>query len=78
MVTCKRVGINPTVSAGDNADPVLRSIGHGLVANSAFLQPDQSYKQVLGQTVCLLFLAGFLSCPYTPLDGESPSWIGYG
>ncbi|KAF9046657.1 P-loop containing nucleoside triphosphate hydrolase protein [Panaeolus papilionaceus] len=78
VVTCKRVGINPTVSAGDNADPVLRSIGHGLVANSAFLQPDQSYKQVLGQTVCLLFLAGFLSCPYTPLDGESPSWIGYG
>ena len=51
VVTCRRVGIDPSVSAKDNEDPVIRSMGHGLAGNSAFLQADGTYKQTMGQTV---------------------------
>jgi hypothetical protein len=32
-------GIDPTASAKENEDPVIRSMGHGLAGNSAFIQP---------------------------------------
>ena len=51
-MTCRRVGIDPSVSAKDNEDPVIRSMGHGLAGNSAFLQADGTYKQTMAQTVC--------------------------
>ena len=51
VVTCGRVGIDPAASAKENEDPVIRSMGHGLAGNSAFIQPDGSYKQTMGQTV---------------------------
>jgi ATP-dependent RNA helicase DHX33 len=51
VVTCRRVVIDPWVSAKDNEDPVIRSMGHGLAGNSAFLQADGTYKQTMGQTV---------------------------
>lgn len=51
MQTCKRVGIDPEVETGEDVDPILRSMGHGLAGNSALLQPDGTYKQTMGQTV---------------------------
>ncbi|KAF8904083.1 P-loop containing nucleoside triphosphate hydrolase protein [Gymnopilus junonius] len=51
VVTCNRAGINPTTSVRDNEEPIIRSIGHGLAGNSAFLQADGSYKQTMGQTI---------------------------
>ncbi|KAF8817173.1 P-loop containing nucleoside triphosphate hydrolase protein [Phlegmacium glaucopus] len=51
VVTCGRVGIDPVASAKETEDPVIRSMGHGLVGNSAFIQPDGSYKQTMGQAI---------------------------
>jgi HrpA-like RNA helicase len=50
VVTCGRVGIDSAASAKENEDPVIRSMGHGLAGNSAFIQPDGSYKQTMGQS----------------------------
>ncbi|EAU86151.2 ATP-dependent RNA helicase Prh1 [Coprinopsis cinerea okayama7 len=57
-MVCERVNIDWTVSAlskksGENEgrteeDAIVRSMGHGLVGNAAFLQPDGTYKQNLG------------------------------
>jgi HrpA-like RNA helicase len=55
VVTCGRVGINPAASAKENEDPVIRSMGHGLAGNSAFIQSDGSYKQTMGQSVSFFF-----------------------
>ena len=54
VVTCGRVGIDPVASAKENEDPVIKSMGHGLAGNSAFIQPDGSYKQTMGQSVSFL------------------------
>ncbi|KAI0700070.1 P-loop containing nucleoside triphosphate hydrolase protein [Cytidiella melzeri] len=48
---CERMKIDWTASCGDNEQPVLRSLVRGLVQNAAFLQPDGSYKQVMGPSV---------------------------
>ena len=55
VVICGRVGIDPAASAKENEDPVIRSMGHGLAGNSAFIQPDGSYKQTMGQTVSFFY-----------------------
>ncbi|KAG5718719.1 putative ATP-dependent RNA helicase prh1 [Termitomyces sp. T112] len=49
--TCDRLKIDWKVSCGDKDDPVMRSLAFGLAQNSAFLQPDGSYKQTIGQTI---------------------------
>ncbi|KAG5654368.1 hypothetical protein H0H81_003826 [Sphagnurus paluster] len=49
--TCGRLGIDWKVSCGDKEDPVVRCLAYGLAQNSAFLQPDGSYKQTMGQSV---------------------------
>lgn len=57
--TCKKMGLDPSASVKteeEEAEAVIRSLGHGLVCNSAFLQPDGSYKQTIGQTVTMLFI----------------------
>jgi ATP-dependent RNA helicase DHX33 len=51
--TCGRMGIDWKVSCGDSEEPVIKSLAHGLAQNSAFLQPDGSYKQTMGQSVCI-------------------------
>ncbi|PPQ86311.1 hypothetical protein CVT25_005612 [Psilocybe cyanescens] len=51
VVTCGRIGIDVSVSAKENEDLVIRSMGHGLAGNSAFLQADGTYKQTMGQTI---------------------------
>ncbi|KAF7767927.1 hypothetical protein Agabi119p4_7170 [Agaricus bisporus var. burnettii] len=48
---CKKVGLDPNSSCGENEDPVIKSLGYGLVGNSAFLQPDGSYKQTMGHSI---------------------------
>ncbi|KAF8230540.1 P-loop containing nucleoside triphosphate hydrolase protein [Tricholoma matsutake] len=49
--TCRRMGIDWKVSCGDFEEPVVKSLAHGLAQNSAFLQPDGSYKQTMGQSI---------------------------
>ncbi|PPQ97821.1 hypothetical protein CVT26_012922 [Gymnopilus dilepis] len=44
-------GTNTSTSTKDWEDWVIRSLGHGLAGNSAFLQPDGTYKQTMGQTI---------------------------
>ncbi|KAF9038321.1 P-loop containing nucleoside triphosphate hydrolase protein [Hymenopellis radicata] len=48
---CKRNGMDPNTSSGDNEDAILQSLGCGLCQNVAFLQPDGSYKQVIGASI---------------------------
>jgi HrpA-like RNA helicase len=56
--TCERMKIDWRVSGGDKEEPVVRSLAHGLAQNSAFLQPDGSYKQTMGQSVSVFFYPG--------------------
>ncbi|KAL0069171.1 Salivary acidic proline-rich phosphoprotein 1/2 [Marasmius tenuissimus] len=48
--TCERLGIDWKVSCGDGDEPVIQSFGQGLAMNTAFLQPDGTYKQTMGQS----------------------------
>ncbi|KAG5641909.1 hypothetical protein DXG03_003976 [Asterophora parasitica] len=49
--TCVRLNIDWKVSCRDKEELVVRSLAYGLAQNSAFLQPDGSYKQTMGQSV---------------------------
>ena len=51
---CNRMKIDDSLTCGNDATPVLRSLLKGLLQHVAFLQPDGSYKQVMGPSVCLL------------------------
>nr|VWP00971.1 Tea4 [Ganoderma boninense] len=46
-----KVGLGEHEGSDGGQGPILRAIAQGLVQNAAFLQPDGSYKQVIGQTV---------------------------
>ena len=48
---CERMGVDWTVSCGEKEEPLLKSLAYGLAQNSAFLQPDGSYKQTMGRSV---------------------------
>ncbi|THG99575.1 hypothetical protein EW026_g2798 [Hermanssonia centrifuga] len=48
---CEKNGIDWQLSCGDNEQPVLKSLVRGLVQNAAFLQPDGSYKQIMGPSI---------------------------
>ncbi|KAG6334332.1 hypothetical protein ID866_4756 [Astraeus odoratus] len=49
--TCERVGLDWRASRKDSEEPVLRSFTSGLVQHSALLQPDGTYKQLIGHSV---------------------------
>lgn len=51
--SCSRVGIDWQVSCKEDEEPVLKSLGYGLVQNSALLQRDGTYKQTMGPSVSL-------------------------
>lgn len=51
---CDRMNIDWKLSCGNDETPVLRSLLKGLMQQVAFLQPDGSYKQMMGPSVCLL------------------------
>lgn len=48
---CKRIGINTDLSCGGQVQPILRCLVLGLVQNTAFIQPNGLYKQVMGPSV---------------------------
>ncbi|KZT11763.1 P-loop containing nucleoside triphosphate hydrolase protein [Laetiporus sulphureus 93-53] len=48
---CARMGIDWKVSCGDQEQNVLKSLVRGLVQHAAFLQPDGSYKQLMGPSI---------------------------
>ncbi|PCH40315.1 nucleoside triphosphate hydrolase protein [Wolfiporia cocos MD-104 SS10] len=48
---CARMGIDRRTSCGENEQPVLKSLVRGLVQHAAFLQPDGSYKQLMGPSI---------------------------
>lgn len=41
-------------------DPIVRALGHGLCGNAAFLQPDGTYKQIMGPSVRLSWYSRLL------------------
>lgn len=56
---CERLGIDWSLSCGNEENPLLRSLLRGLLQHVALLQPDGTYKQVMGPSVWLL--KGFTS-----------------
>ncbi|KAH7912940.1 P-loop containing nucleoside triphosphate hydrolase protein [Hygrophoropsis aurantiaca] len=48
-LTCGRLGMDWRTTRADNDEAILRCFVAGLVQQSAFLQPDGSYKQTIGQ-----------------------------
>jgi ATP-dependent RNA helicase DHX33 len=48
---CERIGIDWSLSCGDEESPLLRSLLGGLLQHVAFLQPDGTYRQVMGPSV---------------------------
>ncbi|KAI9574330.1 P-loop containing nucleoside triphosphate hydrolase protein [Boletus coccyginus] len=50
-VACERVALDWRTSRSDLEEPVLRCFTAGLMQQSALLQPDGSYKQLMGQFV---------------------------
>ncbi|KAJ6584640.1 P-loop containing nucleoside triphosphate hydrolase protein [Mycena capillaripes] len=50
-LSCARAGIDSRTSCGEQEEPVLLSIAHGLAQNAALIAPDGSYKQIMGQSV---------------------------
>lgn len=49
--TCQYMKMDCTEKAGDTQDNILKSLLAGLFINTALLQPDGSYKQIVGQRV---------------------------
>lgn len=57
---CGRIGINTDLSCGSQVQPILHCLVLGLVQNTAFVQPDGLYKQVMGASVSYDTLLGWL------------------
>ncbi|KAJ7163228.1 ATP-dependent RNA helicase Prh1 [Mycena filopes] len=50
-LSCTRARIDWRASCGEQEDPVLLSLAHGMAQNTALITADGTYKQVLGQAV---------------------------
>lgn len=66
---CKRVNIDCRSTCGNDETPVLRSLLKGLLQQVAFLQPDGSYKQMMGPSLVKIHPSSFL------VDKRSPAII---
>ncbi|KAL0960841.1 hypothetical protein HGRIS_005857 [Hohenbuehelia grisea] len=65
--TCSRQGIDCNVSCGERDEPILKALAHGLVQNSALLQPDgASYKQTMGRSVVKIHPSSVLADKKVP------------
>jgi len=53
--TCIRIGIDWRTSCRDDDQPVLRSLVRGFIQNTAFLQPDGWYKQMMGPSIVKIY-----------------------
>ncbi|GAB1521929.1 Salivary acidic proline-rich phosphoprotein 1/2 [Rhizoctonia solani] len=49
--TCKHMNMDATQKPGNASDSILKSLLAGLFMNTALLQPDGGYKQIVGQQV---------------------------
>lgn len=73
---CEKLKLDWKTSCGDNEQPILRSLVCGLVQNTAFLQPDGTYKQVVGPSVSRyahVFESILIDFPDTAC--QNPSWF---
>lgn len=52
---CRQIGINADLSCGGQTQTILRCLVLGLVQNTAFIQPNGLYKQVMGPLVSCVF-----------------------
>lgn len=59
---CQRIGINPDLSCDGQTQPILRCLALGLVQNTAFIQPNGLYKQVMGSSVSLMCMSSGCTC----------------
>ncbi|KAI6127373.1 P-loop containing nucleoside triphosphate hydrolase protein [Pisolithus croceorrhizus] len=64
--TCGRVGLDWRASKKDIEEPVLRSFTVGLIQQSALLQPDGSYKQLMGHSVVKIYPGSTLADKKVP------------
>jgi HrpA-like RNA helicase len=48
---CKPLGLDPSVSCGQDVDRILRAVVQGFVTNLASIQPDGTYRQLMGRSV---------------------------
>ncbi|KAI0350348.1 P-loop containing nucleoside triphosphate hydrolase protein [Trametes cingulata] len=64
---CARMNIDWRSSAGENEAPVLKALVRGLVQNTAFLQPDGSYKQVMGPSIVKIHPSSSLADKKVPV-----------
>ncbi|KAI0823300.1 P-loop containing nucleoside triphosphate hydrolase protein [Trametes gibbosa] len=66
---CARMGVEWGASGGgrDGEGPVLRALVRGLVQNTAFLQPDGSYKQVMGPSIVKIHPSSSLADKKVPV-----------
>ncbi|KAI0272910.1 P-loop containing nucleoside triphosphate hydrolase protein [Russula aff. rugulosa BPL654] len=66
---CERMGIDWNSSCGNEESPLLRSLLRGLLQHVALLQPDGTYKQVMGPSVVKIHPSSFMA------DKRSPAII---
>ncbi|KAH9080685.1 P-loop containing nucleoside triphosphate hydrolase protein [Lactarius deliciosus] len=66
---CDRMNIDSNISCGNEEAPVLKSLLKGLLQQVAFLQPDGSYKQMMGPSIVKIHPSSFL------IDKRSPAII---
>ncbi|CAE7121278.1 unnamed protein product [Rhizoctonia solani] len=59
--TCQHMNMDTTQKPGDMSDKILKSLLAGLFMNTALLQPDGSYKQIVGQRPVKIHPASALS-----------------
>ncbi|CAE6516064.1 unnamed protein product [Rhizoctonia solani] len=59
--TCQHMKMSSTQKPGDTSESILKSLLTGLFMNTALLQPDGSYKQVVGQRPVKIHPASSLS-----------------
>ncbi|EIM85902.1 P-loop containing nucleoside triphosphate hydrolase protein, partial [Stereum hirsutum FP-91666 SS1] len=58
---CVRTGVDWKASCGQDDAPILKSLVRGLVQNVALLQPDGSYKQLMGPKTVKIHPGSFLA-----------------
>ncbi|KAF8272264.1 P-loop containing nucleoside triphosphate hydrolase protein [Lactarius quietus] len=66
---CHRMNIDCSITCGNDETPVLRSLLKGLLQQVAFLQPDGTYKQMMGPSIVKIHPSSFL------IDKRSPAII---
>jgi ATP-dependent RNA helicase DHX33 len=73
--TCQHMKMDAVQKPGDMSDGILKSLLAGLFMNTALLQPDGGYKQIVGQQVRRMIPEQFRTLTFPKLDGENTSWL---